>query len=383
MNPSKSSSFFLFGPRGCGKTTLIKSFFKDIHHLWIDFLNLDNELRYRKNPELLAGEYLAMKKRPEWIVIDEVQKVPKILDVVHRLIEEEGIKFALTCSSARKLRRSQSDLLAGRAFNYSLFPFSYLELNEDFNLEDHLNFGSLPKLFNKEIQNISDKKKYLQSYVSTYLREEIIVGQLVRNIEPFHRFLELAAQVNGEIINYSRLAREAGIADKSVARYFEILSDTLMGYLLPAYHKSVRKQQIESPRFYFYDIGVVRALRNDLKYPVNPQTYDYGKLFESFVIMEILKQNIYFESDFKLYYLKTKEGREIDLIIEDSRKTFLIEIKSKEVNSIDDVDSLHKLAPAFSSAIPMVLCENTQTVQLTENIKAINWRDGIASIFNS
>jgi len=375
------NSFFLFGPRGCGKTTLIHEKFRDVDHLWIDFLNLDNELRYKGRPELLVQEYRGLKEKPKWIVIDEVQKVPQILDVVHRLIEEEKVKFALTGSSARKLKRAQANLLAGRAFSFSLSSLSYLELGPDFDLEVSLNFGTLPKLFSVELEKEEDKKRYLKSYVSTYLREEIIVEQLVRNIEPFHRFLEVAAQMNGEIINYSKLGREANVTDKSVSRYFEILSDTLMGYLLPAYHKSVRKQQIESPRFYFFDTGVIRAIRNDLKYPVNPKTYDYGKLFESFIIMEIVKQNEYFEADFKLYYLKTKDGAEIDLIVEDKRKTFLIEIKSKKVDSKEDLVSLCNLSSSFKNSRSLVLCMNEKSIQIDGNVTAMNWKDGISLIF--
>lgn len=375
LNLSKKSSFFLFGPRGCGKTTLIKEFFKDIEHLWIDFLNIDDELRYKNKPELLANEYLALDKKPRWIIIDEVQKVPQILDVVHRLIEENKVKFALTGSRVRKLKRSHANLLAGRAF-------SYLELEDRFNLEEALNYGTLPKLLSEELEDETDKKRYLKSYVNTYLKEEIIVEQLVRNIEPFHRFLEVAAQVNGEIINYSKIAREANVTDKSVARYFEILSDTLMGYLLPAYHKSVRKQQIESPKFFFFDTGVVRAIRNDLKYPVNPSTYDFGKLFESFIVMEIVKQNEYSESDFKLSYLKTKDGKEIDLIVEDSKQTFLIEIKSKRVEHKEDIESLCNLKGSLKNAIPLVFCINTKSVMIDDTIKAINWKEGIESIFS-
>ncbi len=379
---SKTNSFFLLGPRGCGKTTLIKEFFSNKEHLWVDFLNLNDELRYKNNPELLVSEYLALDKKPTWIVIDEVQKVPQILDVVHRLIEEEKVKFALTGSSARKLKRSHANLLAGRAFRFSLSSFSYLELDNKFVLEDALNNGTLPKIFSEELKDEADKKRYLKSYVNTYLREEIIVEQLVRNIEPFHRFLEVAAQVNGEIINYSKIAREAKITDKSVARYFEILSDTLMGYLLPAYHKSVRKQQVESPKFFFFDTGVVRAIRNDLKYPVNPSTYDFGKLFESFIIMEIVKQNEYTESDFKLSYLKTKDGKEIDLIVEDKKHLFLIEIKSKVIEHKEDIESLCNLTLSFKNPTSLVLCMNTKAIQIDKNVKAINWQEGIKQIFS-
>ena len=382
LNLAESNSFFLFGPRGCGKTTLIHEIFKNKNAFWIDFLNLDFELRYKQRPQLLVDEYMASAKKPEWIIIDEVQKVPSILDAVQQLIEKYKVKFVLTGSSARKLKRSQANMLAGRAFNFSLFSFSYLELKEQFDLLQVLQFGSLPKLYNKELYNEQDKIRYLKSYVSTYLKEEIIVEQLVRQIEPFHRFLEVAAQSNREIINYSKLAKEAQITDKSVARYFEILSDTLMGHLIPAYHKSIRKQQIESPKFYFFDTGIVRAIRGELNYPLKPKSYEYGNYFESFIVNEIIKQNIYLEKDYKISYLKTKEGQEIDLIVESRLKTFLIEIKSCEVLDSSEVKALITLLPSFKKAAGLVLCTNNNPNMLTKEIKAIHWQDGIREIFN-
>jgi len=385
VNLSKTNSFFLFGVRGSGKSTLLKKLFpqNDNSIMWIDLLNLDIELKYKSSPQSLEKEYLANGSKIEWIVIDEVQKVPQILDVVHQLIEDHSVKFALTGSSARKLKRSQANMLAGRAFNFSLFPFSYLELKEKFNLSSALSYGTLPQIFSPQLNDNNDKIRYLKSYISTYLKEEIIVEQLIRKIEPFYRFLEVAAQVNGEILNYSKIAREAKVIDKSVVRYFEILSDTLIGFFLPPYHKSIRKQQIEASRFYFCDTGIVRALRGNLNNEVNAQTYDYGKLFESFIINEIYKLNKYYEKDYKLSYLKTKEGQEIDLIIEAHDKILLIEIKSKEIIHIEDVRPLNNLIDSFDNCEGIVICTNRNPIMLSEKILAIHYKDAIEKIFNT
>ena len=334
------------------------------------------------------SRYEGLNLKPEWIIIDEVQKIPQILDVVHQLIEKHQVKFALTGSSARKLKRAQANMLAGRAFNFSLFPLSFEEINDKFVLQDALRWGTLPKLFAGELVETIDKKRYLKSYVSTYLKEEIIVEQIIRKLEPFYRFLEVAAQSNGEILNYSKLAREASINDKNVRRYFVILSDTLMGVFIPSYHKSVRKQQVEAPRFYFFDTGVVRALRNHLNFDITPRTYDYGKLFKSFIIMEIYKLNQYYETDYQLYYLRTKESQEIDLIIEKpGGQTILIEIKSKAAHDLQDVKHLNRLLPAFDQAQAqaqgLVLCTNDEPVKLHDRISAVPWKQGIKDLFQS
>lgn len=380
---SKINSFFLFGARGCGKSTLLQSIFAedDDRYLWIDFLNLDTELKYKTDPQYLVKQYEASEIKPEWIIIDEVQKVPRILDAVHQLIEKYKVNFALTGSSARKLKRAQSNMLAGRAFNFSLFPFTFIELGHDFSLQNALSYGTLPKIYSPELESTIEKKRFLKSYVSTYIKEEIIVEQIIRKIEPFYRFLEVAAQLNGEILNYSKIAREAKVVDKSVVRYFEILNDTLMGFFLRSYHKSIRKQQIESPRFYFFDTGVVRAIRGHINHEVTPKTFDYGKLFESFFICEVNKLNSYYEADYKLSFLKTKDGQEIDLIVESPNTTFLIEIKSSDNISIEDVKSLQVLSKSFKNAVSLVACQCKIAIQLNDDIKSLPWKDVISTIF--
>ena len=326
---SKSNSFFILGPRGSGKSTLIKSKYLTKHSLYIDLLHPQTEDRYRINPQLLAEK---AKARPtlRWVIIDEVQKNPKLLDVVHHLIETTKIKFILSGSSARKLKRGGANLLAGRAFVFHLYPFSFIELNRKFDLQNMLQWGSLPKLLKfKKDQN---KKEYLTAYSLTYLKEEVQLEQIVRKISPFRKFLEIAAQMNGKIINYSKIASDVGVDSTTVQNYYSILEDTLLGFPLMPYHLSVRKSQRQSPKFYLFDTGVCRALNRTLNIPLTPQTYAYREAFEHFIILEFIKLSEYLRKDWRFSYLLTKDRAEIDLIVSRSgQKTLCIEIKSSSL----------------------------------------------------
>ena len=379
----KKHSFFLFGMRGSGKSTLLKQQFSSTKTLWIDLLLAEEELKYRSHPDRLKQEICALieaNKKPECVIIDEVQKVPALLDVVHHLIEKEKIKFALTGSSARKLKRGGANLLAGRAFVYHLFPLSFLELEADFDLKTFLSWGGLPALFGADYAAHDDKARFLKSYIHTYLKEEILIEQLIRNIDPFHAFLEVSAQMNGEILNFSKIAREAHTHDKSVERYYSILEDTLLGFHLKPYHQSIRKQQVQSSKFYYFDTGMVRALKGLTNYPLSESTYEYGKCFESFIIGEIYKLNCYLEKDRKLSFLKTKDGVEIDLIIETgSNKKICIEIKSGEVKTLEDFNAQSTLAKDISHSKLIVLSQN-KTAMSNDKIQVIPWQEGLKVI---
>ncbi len=377
-------TFFLFGMRGTGKSTLLQERYKNMNVMWINLLLAEHYLKYKNNPDLLKNEILGLKKTgelPDLVVIDEVQKNPALLDIVHYLIEKENIIFALTGSSTRKLKRGGSNLLAGRAFIFRLYPLTFLELGDDFNLNSYLSWGGLPALFGKDLEDNKDKTRFLKAYVHTYLKEEILSEQLIRNIDPFYSFLEVSAQMNGDILNFSRIAREAGTNDKSVERYYSILEDTLLGFHLLPYHRSVRKQQISSSKFYYFDIGLVRALRGQFN-PIEQQsTYYYGKLFESFVINEIYKFNKYTEKDYKLSYIKTKDGVELDLIIEvSSNRSYCIEIKSGIIKTLDGFSSQFKLSREIPNSEFLILSQNE--IPLSNNkIKVLPWRDGIKYLF--
>ncbi len=377
VNYSKSKSFFLFGARGTGKTFWIKQTFKQ-NIFMIDLLNLNLEDEFTKNPMLLEERLLALNPLPDWVIIDEIQKIPQLLDVVHRLIESHRLKFVLTGSSARKLKRGAGNLLAGRAFINKLFPLTYLELKESFVLDDYLNFGGLPEIYKL---NNEDRQEFLRSYSLTYLKEEIQTEQLIRNIPPFRKFLEIAAQTNGQILNYSKIARELGLDHKTVQNYYQILEETLVGFFLPSWHKSVRKQQISSPRFYLFDLGVKRALENSLTIPLNSKSADYGYAYEHFIILQIIYLSNYYKNDWSFYYLKTKDGQEIDLIIErPGLPTIFLEIKSSTQVSDEKLKPLIQLSHGQANVEAFCFCQEAQK-RIHNSVKIFPWQEGIKSIF--
>lgn len=287
---------------------------------------------YAKAPKRLEQELLARKKRPDWVVIDEVQKVPRILDMVHLMIEKYRFKFLLTGSSARKLKRGGANLLAGRAFIYEIFPLTPIELGKDFDLIPYFHWGSLPGVL--ALRSNRDKEAFLNSYILTYLNQEIRLEQIVRRLDPFRSFLEISGQVSSKIINHKKIADEIGVDTKTVQSYFQILEDTLLGFYLPAFHLSVRKSQKQNPKFFLFDTGVKKALENSLEQVPSPRTSVFGELFETMVILNIYRLNKYFQLNYRLSYFATKNNVEVDLILSKGRKNILIEIKSSM--SIDE-----------------------------------------------
>lgn len=376
LKPPKSNSFFLFGARATGKTTWLEFHFppEDPTVLWIDLLRADDEEMYTRQPDRLFQQIEQRKRggKLNWVVIDEVQKIPKLLDVVHRSIQKQQQAFALSGSSARKLKRGQANLLAGRAFSFRMHPLVHIELGHGFDLDESLSWGSLPVVLEESSE--LDRKRGLKSYVQTYLKEEILSEQLVRKIDPFRQFLPVAAQSSGSILNFSRIAREANIETKSVQRYFEILEDTLIGHYLPAYHSSLRKQQRLSPKFYFFDLGVLRALEGDLN-PVSPQSYAYGRFFEHFVVLECIRLRDYLERDIKFSYLKLKNGFEVDLILEEkSKPTLLVEIKSGTRVGHESVKKLQAISKDFPTPCKLqIWCQEKQP-RLQEEVEILPWQ---------
>lgn len=381
-NLSKRHSFFLFGARGTGKSTLIRERFSaEFSTLTIDLLNPDLEEEYSKNPMLLYEKIKSNPKKWDWIFIDEVQKIPKLLDVVHKAIEDLKVKFILTGSSSRKLKRGGANLLAGRAFLYSLFPLTRMELGNNFNLESVLQWGSLPKILS--LENDSDKKQYLKGYNQIYLREEIKEEQLIRNIDPFRDFLEVAAQMNGKIINYSKIGNEVGVDHKTVQNYFSILTDTLIGFILPAFHQSIRKSQRFSPKFYYFDIGVKNFLAQTIDSKPVAATTTYGELFEHFIILEIYRLNEYFQKDYRLSYLMTKNDVEIDLILSKGRRHYAIEIKSSSTIDYTEVSRVHDLAKDIPNLKKIFYISNHREQRLVNGVECLHWEDFMTQFSNS
>ncbi|MFC1766155.1 ATP-binding protein [Planctomycetota bacterium] len=315
-------------------------------------------------------------------VIDEVQKVPGLLDVVHHLIEQyQDLRFLLTGSSARKLKRGGGNLLAGRAFLNYLYPFTHFELEKagmDIDFNEILTFGLLPKVVS--FRSTSSKRKFLEAYVDTYLKEEILEEQVIRDVESFSHFLEIAAQSGGKVINYSKIARDLGINDKTVKSYFSILEDTLVGFLLYPHSTSKRKKYSQNPKYYFFDMGVLRYLQNPDMPQINEGTYEYGNIFQNFLILEIFKTNKYKSIHYSLSYVRTYNDREIDLILEKKgQPSILIEIKSSSYVKNEDVASLNALRDQFPGA-DCYLLSYDDVAQNIDNVHVLHWKEGLRKL---
>lgn len=371
-----NKTFFLFGARNTGKSTLIEHVFKSIAHLYIDLLDIHQERKYLQDPQILHAEVLALEDNIKFIVIDEVQKIPELLDVVHSLIERTDKKFVLTGSSARKLKQGHANLLAGRAVVRNLYPFSFLELGDTFDLDQALAFGLLPKL--EEFDDEADKIDFLRAYAHLYLKEEIWAEHLIRKLSPFQYFLEVAAQSNGDVINVLNIARDVGVDSKSISQYFSILEDTLIGFNLPAFSNSFRKRLVQKSKFYFIDTGLVRALSRTLAVPLSAGTYEYGKLFESFIVLECYKLANYFFPDYRLSYLRTQDGLEIDLVIERPGAALLfIEIKSTDKIRPDHLRPLQMVAKDFGDKAEYVCFACVDKALKFDQVMVYPWQDGI------
>lgn len=377
--PSKQHSFFLFGARGVGKTSLLHQLFNPTEAHFIDLLDSEIENILAVNPAQIENilKECEKNKKIKWLVIDEIQKVPALLDHVHRTIENSKIKFALTGSSARKLKRGHANLLAGRAIAHFLYPLTSFEIGKEFSLNNYLAFGGLPK-----VQSLNGRLRedFLKTYVNTYLKEEIIAEQLVRKVQPFRQFLEVAAQANTKIINYSKIARDILSDPVSVESYFQILEDTHIGHLLQPYHQSIRKRQRRSPKFYFFDPGVQRALARQITLPLTDSTYQFGDLFEQFLINEIIYRDSYAGRDWKFSYLRTKDDVEIDLIIErPGLPIALVEIKSAQRISTDDVSKLAKISKDFDNPEVFFLSRD-KSAQIISGVRCLPWQKGLEEL---
>jgi len=372
INPSKSKSWFLFGPRQTGKSTFVRTVISP-EDLYIDLLPQRTFLEYAKNPGQIREVILAHSKKHKKFtcVINEIQKIPALLDEVHELIESQRIRFILTGSSARKLRRGVANLLAGRAYTCHLFPLTYQELGSTFSLDKALEIGCLPVLWQSKDEDYSE---FLLSYTETYLREEIAVEGLVRNIGPFSHFLDIAAASDGETVNYSNIARECGVSVKTVQQYYQILEDTFLAYKLPAWHKSRRKQLIGHPRYYFFDTGVTNALCHTLGQKLNPVVK--GRRFEQFVITQLLAFIHYRKLDYQLYYWRTNHGAEVDVLICRGNKMLCaLEIKSSRSIIKEKLTGLQSFLKDNPKVPSFVLGINQTERLVQDNILIIDWKE--------
>ncbi len=323
LKPPDHKTFFLFGPRGTGKSTWLQHHFGEAP-LRIDLLKSSEFVKYQRDPSLLAAEVAALPQR-SWVVIDEVQKVPALLDEIHAMLFEmqTGAAFVMSGSSARKLKKSEANLLAGRALTRRLFGLSALEMGPAFRLSTALQFGTLPAVQNEA--NDAARMDRLDAYVETYLKEEIQQEALVRRLDSFFRFLQVAAIANGQLLNISNIARDVGVSRSTVQGYFEILIDTLLGWYLPAFKPRAKIKEVSHPKFYFFDTGVQRALHGELRN--RPSQAELGHLFETFIVNEFRLLTSYLGIGAEMSYWRTEYGTEVDLIWHRGQQRIGFEIK--------------------------------------------------------
>ena len=333
-------TFFLWGPRQTGKSTLLKERYPQAR--WLDLLKADEFRRYSDNPELLRQEIILDGPPPgNRIVIDEVQKVPALLDEAHWLIENRGVQFALCGSSARKVRHGAANLLGGRALRFELHGLVAAELGDAFDLTQVLNHGYLPRMV-----EVARPRQRLDAYIANYLREEVAAEGLVRNLPAFSGFLTAAALTDGEIVNFSNLAADCGVSSHTAKSYFEILEDTLLGRWLPAYRKRPKRRLVTAPKFYFVDVGVVNRLAK--RGALAPGGELYGKAFENWVFHELAAYLAYQEIDAGLSYWRLAGGAEVDFVLGDMQ--LAVEAKASEKIVARHLKGLRTLAQEHPNA---------------------------------
>lgn len=359
----RSATCFLWGPRQSGKSTLLRQLFPNAPYY--DLLRAGEFRRLNADPSLLSQECAALGwsagHQPEPIIIDEVQKLPELLDEVHSLISRHGLRFILTGSSPRKLLRGGGNLLGGRAIRRELFPLVSAEL-DDFSLQRALDHGLLPPHY-----LAADPQPLLSAYVGDYLQQEILAEALTRNLPAFQRFLEVAALSNGQIVNFTSVAREVGAAANTVRGWFEVLVDTLIGTWLPAWRKRQKRRVIESPRFWFFDVGVVNDLAR--RGTVLPGSSDHGAAFEHFLFMELRAHASYRGGDRMLSYWRTASGLEVDFILGDGE--IAIEAKSTESPGSDQLKGLRAWREEHPSSRCLLVCRAARARTTDDGIEVL------------
>ena len=376
-----SENMLLLGPRSTGKSTYLKEKLSKTNAFWINLLLPKTEDAYARDPERLIREVNALPAATTHVVIDEIQKVTSLLDVVHVLIESSDKVFILTGSSARKLKAGSANLLAGRALVHHMYPLTHSELGDKFDISTAMKFGTLPRIWN--LKSDSARRKMLETYALTYLNEEIRAEQIVRNLDPFRKFLEVAAQMNGKVINFSAIAQDVGVDEKTVQSYFQVLEDTLIGFFVEPFHTSVRKKINKAPKFFFFDTGVKRALARQLRLDLVPSTYAYGELFDHFVTLEINRLINYSGNQFSLNYLRTHDDAEIDLVIQRPGKSLLlVEIKSTTQILPKHLKHLLSLSSDFPGRPELLCLSNDPRKQKIENVLCLPWQEGLRSFFS-
>ncbi len=359
-------SFFLFGPRATGKTTLIRQQLAQKATV-IDLLDSRYFLKLSADPHAL--ESLIAAAPADIIVIDEIQRIPELLNEVHRLIESKKQTFLLIGSSARKLRRGRANLLAGRVWSAGMFPLIYREI-PSFDLDRYLRYGGLPAVY---LSTYAEEE--LDAYVNTYLKEEIMAEGLIRRLPPFSRFLKTIALANGEMINFTKLANDCQVPPSTVTEYVGVLEDTLVGYLLPAWTASKKRKAIKTAKFYFFDPGITHMLAGTQTLDRNSDLY--GKSFEQFICMELRAYLSYRRKKIPLTYWRSKNGHEVDFLL--GAQT-AIEVKAAKNISRNDFKGLKYLQEegVFQN---FILVSQDPVSTLTDGILTLPWQKFISELW--
>jgi len=361
---AEKQSAFLWGARKTGKTTLLRKKFPK--SIYIDFLKTDIFLEYIKSPFLLRERLMAKKEQAGKypVIIDEVQKVPHILDEVHWLIENQGISFILCGSSARKIKRGQANLLGGRAWRFKLFPLVSREV-ENLDLLKVLNHGLIPSHYLQK-----NYRRSLRGYVQDYLKEEVFNEGLTRNIPAFSRFFEAIGYSHGSMINYSNIARECGVSSKTVKEYYQILVDTLLGtFVLPFKKRQERQVISKAPKFYLFDPGVAGAI---IKRTVEEEKGGvFGHAFEHFIYLEMRAHSAYHELDYSINFWRTKSGQEVDFILGDGEVA--VEVKGAAMVDNRALRPMKSFVELYNPRLAIVVC-NEKEERVYNGIRVMPWR---------
>jgi len=366
-NLLSKKSFFLFGPRATGKSSLIKQVLSE-SSMTIDLLNSRLYLRLLDSPHDLES-IIDSGNKGQVIVIDEIQRIPELLNEVHRLIEDKKLTFLLTGSSARKIRRGKANLLAGRVWEARLFPLTWKEI-PDFDLNRYLRYGGLPPVYMSKYP-----EEELDAYVNTYLKEEIMAEGLIRKLPPFSRFLRSIAPANGEMINFTKIANDCQVPPSTVTEYVGLLEDTLVSFLLPAWTESKRRKAISTGKFYFFDPGVTHTLSGTEV--IDRNSHLYGKAFEQFIGMEIRAYLSYKRKKVQLSYWRSVHGYEVDFLM--GRQT-AVEVKASQKISQRDFKGLKALEE--EKVFKNYILVSQDPINTRENhFQALFWEDFLKDLW--
>ncbi len=357
---SENESFFLWGVRQSGKSTLLKSNFPNA--LLFDLLMSDVFERYQKNPHQFREVVLATPKNTV-IIVDEIQKIPALLDEIHWLIVNKQNRFILSGSSPRKIINAGTNLLGGRALRYELYPLNYAEI-PDFDLLKALNNGLLPRHYLS-----TNPKKMISAYIGNYLRDEIIAEAKIRNINAFTKFLDAAAFSNGEMVNYTNIASDCGVSAITVKDYFQILNDTLIGRFVPSFQKKPKRKVIVAPKFYFFDVGITNYLLKRGKIEIGSEAF--GNAFEHFIYQELYAHSNYSGKEYAISYWRTTSQIEVDFILGDHQIAL-------EIKVTNNVQSKHlKGLKSFSEEYKVnksIIVSTDPLERLIDDVSVMPWR---------